>query len=120
VRVPPIVTEKSPLGEAFVCFRTVDGLIAGTARREEGERESHYRVSDIREVAASTPPSMVADPDEPGSFRVSGPISHRLDDGVVIVESMGFTFWLDPEELPGEGTVGDHLAFVVTELTLYL
>ena len=120
MRLPPVQVLPSSLGDEYCDFRTLDGLVVGTALRASGCGETHYDILDVRKNAGTALQQMVPVPNRPGAFEVRGEVELVFEDGVAVVMALGFSFWVDREESPVALSVGDAVALRVENLELYV
>lgn len=120
MQVPEIRLLASSMGDQYVEFRTLCGSVVGTAHRQFGDRESHYDVAEAYLMEGPATHSISSAGTSPGSFNIVGKVIEHFEDGVFVVESHGFTFWLDDDDAPTGAEVGAHLSFRIVNFTLYV
>lgn len=120
MRLPPVNMSSSSLDDLFVDFCTTDGCVRGTALRASGMGETHYDVVSVIVVRVDQFEESMAALNTPATFEVFGKVSELFEDGVAVVSSCGFDFWVSPEECHVALSVGDCVAMTLDNLTLYV
>jgi hypothetical protein len=82
--------------------------------------ETDYDIVSAIVVRADQFEESMAALDTPAAFEVSGRVSELFEDGVAVVSSCGFDFWVSPEECNVALSVGDCVAMTLDNLTLYV
>lgn len=120
MRLPPVSISASSLGDLFIDFCTTDGRVRGTALRASGMGETHYDVVSVSVVRADQFEEAMAALDTPAAFEVFGRVSGLFEDGLAVVSSCGFDFWVSPAECNVALSVGGCVAMTIDNLTLYV
>jgi hypothetical protein len=82
--------------------------------------ETHYDVVSVVVVQVDHFEESMTALDPPAAFKVFGRVSELFDDGVAVVSSCGFDFWVSPEECNVALSTGDCVAITLDNLTLYV
>ena len=125
MRMPADIEVKlhSPT-QGLVQFKTRCGRVSGSAHYAYGHHETQYDVVEAQRLAgasgAGRPVACSMSQRDVGCFDVLGQVGFIFEDGVFGVESCGFDFWVEPDEIDGPVQVGDWVRLYIQNLTLYI
>ena len=110
--------------QGLVQFRTRCGRVSGSAHCASGEYETHYDVVEAKRLTGASdggrPVACSMLQREVGCFDVLGQVCFFFEDGVFTVESCGFDFWVEPDQIDSPVQLGDWVRLYIQKLTLYV
>ena len=119
-----IELNRNAPAQGLVQFRTRCGCVSGTAHYASGYYETHYDVVEARRLAGASvggrPIACSMLQREVGCFDVLGQVSFIFEDGMFSVESFGFDFWVEQDQIDSPVQLGDWVRLSVQKLTLYV
>jgi len=119
-----IELNRNAPAQGWVQFRTRCGRVSGSAHCAAGEYETHYDVVEAKRLTgASVGGEAVAcsmSQREVGCFDILGQVRFIFEDGVFTVESCGFDFWVEPDQIDSPVQLGDWVRLYIQKLTLYV
>lgn len=119
MKMPFVQITYIPGRDGIVSFKTNCGRASGVVYVERGENETQYDIQTVERIDEKGLEEITPYNDETASFCVIGAIVEKFDDGTVVAEALGFTFWIEPERI-SELPDGDMVKFLVKNLTFYI
>jgi hypothetical protein len=120
MRMPAVHPSPVTFMDDVVAFRSACGRVEGTARRRHGRNETAQDVRDARRAGGDEPTRLTAVPGTVATFDVIGTVGFVHEDGLAIVDALGFDFWIAASEAPGPLRLGDRIAFRTESFTLFV
>ena len=123
MKLPKINIISEELENNAVYFEVDGSHIKGSGFKEHGCNESQYDIAYVEHLNSSNTAlesSIMFSENEIGKAEIIGVVDNVWEDGVFTVESLGFDFWITPEEYKKEVTKGQWYKVSVTNLTVYI
>ncbi|TCI03689.1 hypothetical protein EZV61_09090 [Corallincola luteus] len=117
MKIPSL--EQTKEEKDFSWFETQQDRFAFTARKKNGCNESHYVVDSAAFVSTSEP-HLEYNHDRPCALGVTGEVVETWEDGVFVVSANGFDFWVEPDDIDGEASIGQFYSLKISDFTVYV
>ena len=123
MKLPKINIISEDLENNVVYFEVDGSRIKGSGFKEHGCNESQYDIAYVEHLNTSNSPlelSIKFSENEIGKAKIIGVVDYVWEDGVFTVESLGFDFWVTPEEYKIGVAKGQWFKVGVTNFIVYI